>query len=119
MSAGTVSRRDFFRASAAGGFSLGGLLGLGMDLRAARAEVRSLKIANAKKVPSVWPLVRSGTEFARRVSATFKKVSRGVPGIFIVDPALDIKVLASELAPIEGASFPNENRDQFRYLPIG
>jgi formate dehydrogenase major subunit len=31
-----VTRRDFIRASAAGGFSLGGLLGLGFDLRAAR-----------------------------------------------------------------------------------
>ncbi len=44
---------------------------------------------------------------------------RHVPGIFIVDPALDIKILASELALIAGASFPNEYRDQFRYLPIG
>jgi formate dehydrogenase major subunit len=60
MSAGSVSRRDFFRTSAAGGFSLGGLLGLGMDLRAAQAEVRSLKIANAKEVPSVCPYCAVG-----------------------------------------------------------
>ena len=32
----TLNRRDFLRASAGGGFALGGLLGLGMDLRAAQ-----------------------------------------------------------------------------------
>jgi formate dehydrogenase major subunit len=60
MSAGTVSRRDFMRASAMGGFSLGGMLGLGLDLRAAQSEVRSLKIANAKEVPSVCPYCAVG-----------------------------------------------------------
>src|SRR5438309_2882925 len=56
----SVTRRDFMRASAAGGFSLGGLLGLGMDLRAAQAQVRSLKIADAKEVPSVCPYCAVG-----------------------------------------------------------
>jgi formate dehydrogenase major subunit len=60
MPSGTVTRRDFMRASAAGGFSLGGMLGLGMDLRAAQAEVRGLKIANAKEVPSVCPYCAVG-----------------------------------------------------------
>ena len=60
MSVGTVSRRDFIRASAMGGFSLGGMLGLGLDLRAAQSEVRSLKIANAKEVPSVCPYCAVG-----------------------------------------------------------
>src|SRR5947207_8862087 len=55
-----VTRRAFMRASAAGGFSLGGLLGLGMDLRAAQAHVRSLKIADAKEVPSVCPYCAVG-----------------------------------------------------------
>jgi formate dehydrogenase major subunit len=50
-----VTRREFLRSSATGGFALGGLLGLGVDLRAAQAHVRSLKIANAKEVPSVCP----------------------------------------------------------------
>src|SRR5690349_8746244 len=50
-----VTRRDFLKSSATGGFTLGGLLGLGTDLRAAQAEVRALKIANAKEVPSVCP----------------------------------------------------------------
>ena len=56
----SVTRRDFMRASAAGGFSLGGLLGLGMDLRAAQAQVRSLKIADAKEVPSICPYCAVG-----------------------------------------------------------
>jgi anaerobic selenocysteine-containing dehydrogenase len=36
------SRRDFLKSSAAGGFAVGGLLGLGLDLRAEQAHVRSL-----------------------------------------------------------------------------
>ena len=55
-----VNRRDFLRTTAAGGFSLGGLLGLGHDLRAAQAEVRRLKIADAKEVPSVCPYCAVG-----------------------------------------------------------
>jgi formate dehydrogenase major subunit len=54
------SRRDFLRTSAAGGFSLGGFLALGCDLRAAQAEVRRLKIAGAKEVPSVCPYCAVG-----------------------------------------------------------
>jgi formate dehydrogenase major subunit len=55
-----VTRRDFLRTSAGGGFALGSLLSLGTDLRAARAEVRSLKIANAREVPSVCPYCAVG-----------------------------------------------------------
>src|SRR5437660_11470841 len=55
-----VSRRDFLRTSAGGGFALGSLLSLGTDLRAAQSEVRSLKIANAKEVPSVCPYCAVG-----------------------------------------------------------
>jgi formate dehydrogenase major subunit len=60
MSTGTVTRRDFIRASATGGFSLGGLLGLGLDLQAAQEEARHLKIADAKEVPSVCPYCAVG-----------------------------------------------------------
>jgi formate dehydrogenase major subunit len=55
-----LDRREFLRASAAGGFSLGGLLGLGLDLRAAQAELQRFKIANAKEVPSVCPYCAVG-----------------------------------------------------------
>jgi formate dehydrogenase major subunit len=55
-----VSRRAFLRSTAAGGFSLGGMLALGHDLRAAQAEVRRLKIADAKEVPSVCPYCAVG-----------------------------------------------------------
>src|SRR5262245_37140085 len=55
-----VSRRDFLRGTAGGGFALGSLLSLGADLRAAQAEVRTLKIANAREVPSVCPYCAVG-----------------------------------------------------------
>jgi formate dehydrogenase major subunit len=55
-----LNRRDFLRTTAGGGFALGGLLGLGMDLRAAQAEVRRFKIANTREVPSVCPYCAVG-----------------------------------------------------------
>jgi formate dehydrogenase major subunit len=55
-----LNRREFLRTSAGGGFTLGGLLGLGLDLRAAQAEVRQLKIAGGREVPSVCPYCAVG-----------------------------------------------------------
>jgi formate dehydrogenase major subunit len=55
-----LSRRVFLKASTGGGFAFGGLLGLGMDLRAAQDEVRRLKIAGAREVPSVCPYCAVG-----------------------------------------------------------
>jgi formate dehydrogenase major subunit len=57
---GAPSRRDFLRTSARGGFTLGGLLGLGLDLRATQAEVRQSRIAGAREVPSVCPYCAVG-----------------------------------------------------------
>jgi formate dehydrogenase major subunit len=57
---GGISRREFFRTSAKGGTALGSLLGLGMNLQAAQAEVRGLKIAGSKEVPSVCPYCAVG-----------------------------------------------------------
>src|SRR5712692_10413330 len=57
---GELSRREFFRASTGGGFALGGLLGFGMDLRAAHENVGVLKIANGREVPSVCPYCAVG-----------------------------------------------------------
>ena len=59
-SSGGFSRRDFLRTAGGGGFALGGLLSFGGDLRAAQAEVRRLKIMNAKEVPSVCPYCAVG-----------------------------------------------------------
>jgi formate dehydrogenase major subunit len=57
----TLDRRTFLRRSAAGGFSLGGLLGLGGDLRAAQQEVRTrFKFASTREVPSVCPYCAVG-----------------------------------------------------------
>ena len=58
--ASAPSRREFLRTSAGGGFALGGLLGLGLDLRAAQEEVGRLKIAGAREVPSVCPYCAVG-----------------------------------------------------------
>jgi formate dehydrogenase major subunit len=55
-----LNRRDFLRGTAAGGFTLGSFLGMGLDLRAAQAEVRQLKIVDAKQVPSVCPYCAVG-----------------------------------------------------------
>jgi formate dehydrogenase major subunit len=54
-------RRDFLRRSSAGGFTLGGMLGLGADLRAAHQEVKGrFKFANVREVPSVCPYCAVG-----------------------------------------------------------
>jgi formate dehydrogenase major subunit len=68
----SLNRRDFLRTSAAGGFTLGSVLGLGTDLRAAQAEVRHLKIANTKEVPSVCPYCAVGC--AQLVSVRDKEI---------------------------------------------
>jgi formate dehydrogenase major subunit len=52
------TRRDFLRTST--GFSLGGLFGLGIDLRAAQASVRQTRFAGVKEVPSVCPYCAVG-----------------------------------------------------------
>src|SRR5262249_10527681 len=54
-----LSRRDFLKTSA-GGFTLGSLLSLGFDVRAARAEARHLKIDGVREVPSVCPYCAVG-----------------------------------------------------------
>jgi formate dehydrogenase major subunit len=54
------SRRDFLRQSVGGGFALGGLLGLGLDLRAAREQTARFKFANTREVPSVCPYCAVG-----------------------------------------------------------
>src|SRR5207248_8312674 len=58
--ASEMSRRDFLRRGAKGGFALGGLLGLGLDLRAAQRETSRLRFANVREVPSVCPYCAVG-----------------------------------------------------------
>lgn len=55
-----LTRRTFLQTSTAGGFALGGLFGLGLDLRAAQAEARHLKIEGVREVPSVCPYCAVG-----------------------------------------------------------
>src|SRR5262245_54131840 len=55
-----LHRRDFLKTTTAGGFALGGLLGLGLDLRAAQEEARHLRIVGVREVPSVCPYCAVG-----------------------------------------------------------
>ncbi len=59
MSTTAPHRRDFLRRST-GGFALGGLLGLGLDLRAAKAETSRFKFTDTREVPSVCPYCAVG-----------------------------------------------------------
>jgi formate dehydrogenase major subunit len=54
------NRRDFLRHSVGGGFALGSLMGLGLDLRAAQHETSRFKFANTREVPSVCPYCAVG-----------------------------------------------------------
>jgi formate dehydrogenase major subunit len=73
-SAGTLSRRDFFRASAGGGFALGSLFGLGLDLRAAQDETRHAKFVNTREVPSVCPYCAVGCSQLISVNTKTKQI---------------------------------------------
>ena len=53
-------RRAFLRSAALGGFATGGVIGLGLDLDQARAEVRQLKISGGREVPSICPYCAVG-----------------------------------------------------------
>jgi formate dehydrogenase major subunit len=55
-----LDRRQFLRTSGTVGVSLGSLLGLGFDLRAARAETSRFKMAHTHEVPSVCPYCAVG-----------------------------------------------------------
>jgi formate dehydrogenase major subunit len=56
-----LSRRDFVKASiAATGTALGGLVGLGADLRPTLARAQALRIKDAQAVPSVCPYCSVG-----------------------------------------------------------
>ena len=52
-----ISRRGFMRT---GGFAFGSLLGLGIDLEQARADVRHLKIKGGREVPTICPYCAVG-----------------------------------------------------------
>src|SRR5436309_1943887 len=59
LAATSLDRRDFLRA-AGGGLALGGLLGLGLDLRAAQAQTRRFKFTNTDEFHSVCPYCAVG-----------------------------------------------------------
>lgn len=57
-----LSRREFFRRSAAvgGGTALGSIVGLGLDLAPATARAQTLRIRDAKATPSLCPYCSVG-----------------------------------------------------------
>src|SRR4051794_39051533 len=55
MNASETTRRQFFRGTA-----LGGLAGLGLDLKPAAAAVKKLKIQDAREVPTICPYCAVG-----------------------------------------------------------
>jgi len=44
--------------------------------------------------------------------------ARHVPGIFLIQPSLDVHILANSFAYIIGASLPDEYRDRILYPPL-
>jgi len=96
-----VSRRDFLRNTAGGGFALGSFLSLGTDLRAAQAEVRKLKIANAKEVPSVCPYCAVGC--GQIVSV--RKDSDGLKTIINIEGNPESPISRGTLCPKGAATF--------------
>ena len=104
MSASThaPSRRDFLRTTS--GFTLGGMLGAGLNLQAAHAEVRRLKIAGAKEVPSVCPYCAVGC--GQIISAKDNKIIN-------IEGNPESPISAGTLCPKGAASFQlavNPNR---------
>jgi formate dehydrogenase major subunit len=69
-----LNRRAFLRASAKGGFALGGLFGLGADLAKAQEEARHLKIAGVKEVASVCPYCAVGCGQLVHVNVRDKRI---------------------------------------------
>src|SRR5262249_14973895 len=55
-----LNRRAFLRTSVGGGFTLGGWLGLGLDLHTARAGLQQSRIVQTREVPSVCPYCAVG-----------------------------------------------------------
>jgi formate dehydrogenase major subunit len=67
-----ISRRGFLKATT--GLSLGGLMGLGFDLRAAEEEARHLKIKGVREVPSVCPYCAVGCGQLVHVNVREKRI---------------------------------------------
>jgi formate dehydrogenase major subunit len=60
ITSGGLSRREFFKASAGGGFALGSLFGLGLDLQRAKAQTSTTSFTYVREVPSVCPYCAVG-----------------------------------------------------------
>jgi formate dehydrogenase major subunit len=91
----TISRRQFLKV-AGGGFGLGGAVALGMSLQPIRAHAKTLKIADAKDVPSICPYCAVGC-------ATLVSVKGGK--IINIEGNPDSPINRGTLCPKGAASF--------------
>jgi formate dehydrogenase major subunit len=91
----TISRRQFLKV-AGGGFGLGGAVALGMSLQPIRAHAKTLKIADAKDVPSICPYCAVGC-------ATLISVKGGT--IINIEGNPDSPINRGTLCPKGAASF--------------
>jgi formate dehydrogenase major subunit len=90
-----LSRRQFLKV-AGGGFSLGGAVALGMSLQPIASHAQTLKIADAKDVPSVCPYCAVGC-------ATLVSVKGGK--IINIEGNPDSPISRGTLCPKGAASF--------------
>jgi len=91
----TISRRQFLKV-AGGGFGLGGAVALGMSLQPIRAHAKTLKIGDAKEVPSICPYCAVGC-------ATLISVKGGQ--IINIEGNSDSPISRGTLCPKGAASF--------------
>jgi formate dehydrogenase major subunit len=91
----SINRRQFLKV-AGGGFGLGGAVALGMSLQPIAARARTLKIADAKEVPSICPYCAVGC-------ATLISVKGGQ--IINIEGNPDSPVNRGTLCPKGAASF--------------
>src|SRR6266508_2840674 len=91
----SLSRRQFLKV-AGGGFGLGGAVALGMSLRPIAAHAKTLKIADAKDVPSICPYCAVGC-------ATLISVKGGQ--IINIEGNPDSPISRGTLCPKGAASF--------------
>jgi formate dehydrogenase major subunit len=91
----SINRRQFLKV-AGGGFGLGGAVALGMSLQPIAARARTLKIADAKEVPSICPYCAVGC-------ATLISVKNGQ--IINIEGNPDSPVNRGTLCPKGAASF--------------
>jgi formate dehydrogenase major subunit len=106
----SLDRRAFLRAAAGGGFALGGLFGLGLDLRAAQEESRRFKLTGTRVVPSICPYCAVG---CAQLISVGKDPDTGKEKIINIEGYRDSPINRGTLCPKGAATYQlavNPNR---------